>query len=174
MSAPAPIKFRWLGDGFEPYSPFWQGKADEQFVVGEAYRLSVVAGRSEESHRHLFAVVDEAWGSLPDDLLDRYPTALHLRKAATVGIGYYNESLHVMDSPADAIRLAATFRSLNEYVVISVRKNVVRAWTAKSLSRAAIPDRKEWAAIKDKLLTWVGDLIGVTGTELDKHDGAST
>lgn len=170
----APIKAVWEGDGFKPASPYWQSKADEQFVVGVTYQISAIAGRSEQSHNHTFAVIVEAWHSLPDELLSTYPTAEFLRKRALVDIGHRNETLYACKSNAAALRLAAILRGMNQFAVIDVRDDTVRIWEARSMARNAVPDNKSWQDLKTRLLTRVGDIVGVSAEAMNKHDGAST
>jgi hypothetical protein len=42
--------------------------------VGAVHGWQMAENRSSESHRHFFAVVNEAWRNLPEDLADDFPS----------------------------------------------------------------------------------------------------
>ena len=156
----APILFTWDGEAMLPASQFWSAKADKVFVVGERYKMVEHHDRSVNSHRHYFAVIAEAHGNLPDELLDQYPTPEHLRKRALVMKGYRDERSIVCKSAAEALRIAAFIRPMDEFAVVTVRDAVVRVWTAKSQSIKAM-GAKEFQTSKQDVLDFIDDLLGV-------------
>lgn len=170
MSA-LPVKFRWDGDAMVPATSFWSRKADEEFIVGQTYAMTPVGARSQQSHNHYFAVIADAWSNLPDELLEIYPTAEHLRKKALIRKGYRDEREHVCGSDAEAQRLAATIRPLDSYAIIETRGRVVRIWTAKSQSNAAMPGNGEFQASKADVLAFIDDLLGAERGTVEKHGG---
>ena len=156
----APIQFRWDGEAMIPASQFWSRKADQEFVVGEVYKLVEHHDRSGVSHRHFFAVVNEAHGNLPDDRLEQYPTPEHLRKKALIWKGYRDERTLVATSAAEAQRIAAFVKPSDDYAVVVVKDAVVRIWTAKSQSTKAM-GAKQFQDSKQDVLDFIDDLLGV-------------
>lgn len=159
--ASAPIPLRYEGDGdFRTTSRFWAGRADKDFVVGETYKLVEHHDRSANSHRHFFAVIAEAWSNLPDHCLEAYPTGEHLRKKALIWKGYRDERTIVAASAAEAQRVAAFVKPMDDFAVVTVKDAVVRVWTAKSQSTKAM-GAKDFQASKSDVLDFVDDLLGV-------------
>lgn len=166
-----PILMRWTGEAMEPVSGFWASRADKAYVVGEVYRLVEHHDRSMNSHRHFFAALNEAWKNLPDELLDEYPTAEVLRKKALIRKGYADERSIVCASKAEAQRMAAFMRPMDDYAIVTFRDAVVRVYVAKSQSVKAMP-KGEFQRSKDDVLDFVAALIGVSTDELAKAQAA--
>jgi len=164
-----PIKMAWDGESFTPAGQYWARKADEQFVVGEHYLMAPTGGRSTVSHNHYFAAIADAHGNLPDYLLEIYPTPEHLRKKALIRKGYRDEREHVCASAAEARRLVATIRPLDDYAIIEARENVVRIWTAKSQSKPAMPSNGEFQRSKSDVLEFIDGLLGTERGTVEKH-----
>ncbi|MDO8534121.1 MAG: hypothetical protein Q7S17_05190 [Xanthobacteraceae bacterium] len=142
--------------------------ADKHYVVGETYWMVPHEERSTASHAHYFAAVNEAWQNLSDEQALRFPTAEHLRKWALIEAGYRDERSIVASSKAEAQRLAAFIKPMDEYAVVTVTDAVVRAYTAQSQSYRAM-NRKTFQESKDKVLAVVAGLIGVTADELRRN-----
>jgi len=145
-------------------------EANEQFVVGAAYRLVVEAERSEVSHNHQFAWLKEAFDQLPEDLMERFPTSEHLRKHALIATGYRTERTFVCASKAEALRLAAWLRPINEFAVIVPRDNVVIEWTAESQKRRAMGGQR-FNESKQAILDHIAKMIGISSVELMRNAG---
>ena len=160
-----PILCRWTRDGMQPAGPYWLREADRQWVIGERYAVCADAGRSRKSHDHFFASVSEAWRNLPDDLAARFPTPEHLRKAALIATGYRDERSIVASSRAEALRIAAFVRPLDEYAVVSTAGATVLVLTARSQSMRAM-GQTEFQASKDAVLDYIAALIGVPAHQL--------
>lgn len=156
----APLTFRWDGECFTPASQFWAKRADQEFVVGETYKLVEHHDRSTNSHRHFFATVSDAWRTLPDHMLDEYPNAEVLRKKALIRKGYHTCRDHVCPTKADADRLAAFIRPMDDYAVVIARECVVRVYTAMSQSTKAM-GAKDFQASKQDVLDFIDDLLQV-------------
>lgn len=157
----APLRLRYEGEGeFRVVSNYWATKADQEFVVGEVYQMAEQHDRSVSSHRHYFAVVADAWRTLPDMLLEQYPTPENLRKKALVWKGYRDERTIVAASQAEAERVAAFIKPMDDFAVVTVRDAVVRVWTAKSQSVKAM-GAKEFQQSKTDVLEFIDDLLGV-------------
>lgn len=142
-------------------------EANAAFVVGERYRLVEHQERSTASHRHYFSCIADAWANLREDAQANYPTPEHLRKWALVKAGYYDERSIVCSSKAEARRIAAFVRPMDEYAVVVVSEAVVRVFTAKSQSMKAM-GKREFYESKDKTLSVIANLIGVAPEELGK------
>ena len=168
----APLTLRYEGDGeFKPVSAYWSRVADKEFVVGEQYRMAEIQERSDASHNHYFASVGEAWKTLPDELLEEYPTAEHLRKKALIRCGYRDERSIVAGSKAEALRLSAFVKPMDEYAIVTVSEAVVRVYTAQSQSRKAM-GAKTFQESKQAVLDWLDDLLGVERGETSRSAAA--
>lgn len=156
----APLMMRWDGEALVPASQYWAGRADKQWIVGEVYKVTEHHDRSENSHRHFFAAINEAWQNLPDELLSEFPTAEHLRKKMLVKAGYADERSIACASKSEALRVAAFVKPMDEYAVVTVREAVVRVYTAQSQSKKAMGARV-FQDSKQKVLDAIDDLLGV-------------
>lgn len=161
----APIAFTWQGYGFVPASPFWQRKADEAFTVGEHYKLMEHHERSLNTHNHYFASLQNGFDNLLDHQRDEFPTVEHLRKKLLVRAGYADERSIVCGSKAEAQRVAAFIKPMDEYAVVTVREAVVRVYTAQSQSMKAMGAKifqESKQAVLDKLDALLGVELGAT------------
>src|SRR3546814_8478118 len=109
--------------------------ADRYYVVGETYSLVPQEDRSAVSHRHYFVSLHDAWTNLPEDAAERFQTSEHLRKWALIRAGYRDERSIVCASKAEAQRLAAFIKPMDDYAVVLVSEAVVKVCTAKSQDR---------------------------------------
>lgn len=167
MNAQGPLLFIWQGDGFTPV-PRHAKDCDARFVVGYRYQLDEVLERSEASHRQYFAAIKEAWTNLPDHMTAAFPTPEHLRKHALIKAGYRDERSIQAGSRAEAVRLAAFIRPMDEYAIVTVSGALVTVYTAKSQSFRAM-GKKEFQASKQAVLDILADMIGVTASTLTKE-----
>lgn len=166
MNAP-PLTFQWTGEAFQPVGRFAK-ECDRYFVVGERYQLIEHADRSQASHGHYFAALSEAWSNLPEREAERHVTPEHLRKYALVKCGYADRQDFVANSKAEAMRLAAALRSVDDYAVITVSGNAVSRWTAQSQSMRAM-GKKAFQDSKQAVLDYVASLVGVSSDELSSN-----
>ena len=155
----SPMPFEWDGEAMR-IRPGFQKRADEAFCVGETYTLDVVEDRSAASHRHFFAMINEAWQNLPEDMATEYPTAEALRKAALIRAGYRDERSIVCSSRAEALRIAAFIKPMDDYAFVAVSEAVVRVYTAKSQSVRAM-GKAEFQRSKEEVLDALARMIGV-------------
>jgi hypothetical protein len=161
----APFLTRYEGDGqFSAPSGHWARECDKQFVVGGVYRMIEHHERSTATHSHYFAEISNAWATLPDDQLTEYPTAEHLRKKLLVKAGYADERSIVCASKAEAQRVAAFVKPMDEYAVVLVREAVVRVYTAQSQSYRAM-GKKTFQESKEAVLRAIDELLGVEPRE---------
>lgn len=167
-----PVQFQWNGEAMVPANRFWAGVCDKQFVVGERYSLAEHHERSGNSHRHYFAAVHEAWKNLAEDEAERFPTSEHLRKTALIKTGYRNERSLVASSNAEALRVAAFLRPIDEYAIVVVKECVVIEYTAKSQSYRAM-GKADFRASKDAVLDYVAGLCGIDVETLQENTEAA-
>ena len=167
-----PLMFEWDGEAMIPAGRYWARQADEQFVVGERYRLAEENERSNASHAHEFAWLTEAWNSLPDELLAQYPNSEMLRKHGLIAKGFCTMVQHVCKSEAEAQRLAAILKPYDAYAVVVARGTVVTVYTAISQSRRAM-GAPQFQQSKQALMEFVGDLLGVDPQTIGKVEKAA-
>ena len=95
----------------------------------------------------------------------RFATEEHLRKYALVKAGYRDERAIVCASRAEARRIAAFIRPIDDYAIVTVSDAVVTQFTAKSQSAAAMGEA-EFQASKAAVLGLLDEMIGVDPTTL--------
>ena len=138
------------------------------YVVGQRYTLEEVSERSWASHRQEFAFINEAWQNLPYALVDKFPSAEHLRKAALIACGWHTETIFNAETRADAVRLAAYAKAEDEFAHIRITGPTVIVRKARS-QRMRGPGRMnkaDFQASKDDILGWIARLIGVAPEDL--------
>lgn len=172
MTAPAPIAVRWDGDAFVPISQRFARQADKDFVIGEVYHMVVEEPRSANSHKHYFAAITEAWRNLPESMDGRFPTADHLRSFALCMTGYRDERHIVCSSRAEALRLAAFIRPMDEFAIVSVDAACVTVWTAKSQNLRAM-NKATFQASKTAVLAYLADMLSVPADVLRRQGEAA-
>jgi hypothetical protein len=141
--------------------------AERQFRPDGRYLMEVHHERSFARHRAYFASLSEAWSSLASD---DFPSPEHLRKFVLIKCGYYDERVLVCDTAAQAERVAAFVRPLDEFSIIVRDDSLVRVWTARSQSYKAM-GRDEFNKSMDDVLDFAADLVGVRREELDREGG---
>lgn len=169
MSEIPPIAFRWEGDSFSPYGRFAK-VADQHYVIGEVYALVPHEDRRMASHRAYFAACSEAWKNLPEEMGDRFPTADHLRKYCLIKAGFRDERTLVASSKAEARRLAAFIKPVDEFAVVTVSESVVTVYTAKSQSMRAM-GKDDFMRSKNSVLEILENLLGVEPGQLSYNAG---
>lgn len=167
-----PVKMIWDGETFRPASAFWAKVADEQFVVGAAHMVEEQAERSDNTHRHYFGAINEAWKSLPDELAPEFPTPEHLRKKALIKAGFHDQQSFVAGSKAEALRLAAFLRPIDEFSIVSVEGCAVVRLTAKSQSYRAM-GKEQFQRSKEAVLEILSEMLGVEAGALQRQAEAA-
>lgn len=159
MTAPFPCRYEGEGE-FRATSNYWANRLDRELTVGEVYQFVEHKERSDASHNHFFASVKNGFDNLPDELKGEYPTPDHLRKKALIRKGYRDERDIVLSSAAEAERVAAFMRPIDDYAVVVNIGTVVRIWTAKSQKKNSM-DNREFQKSKTDVLEFIDDLLGV-------------
>lgn len=168
MSAP-PLVCQWDGDVFRPRHP---RIADRDFVVGQTYALVEQHARSQASHSHFFAALEEAWSNLPEREAERFPTAEALRKFCLIRAGYADSRSIVAASKAEALRVAAFVKPMDAFAVVTVKNAVITVFTAQSQSLKAM-GRQIFGDSKQKVLEIAAELVGVTPDVLARQREAA-
>ena len=166
----APLLYRWSGEAMEPANPRFAREANKAFVVGETYTLEEIEHRSMRSHRHYFAAINDAWENLPERFAGEFPTPEHLRKRALIEAGYRDERTIVASSKAEALRVAAFIRPMDEYALVSVSGAAVVVWTAKSQNLRAM-DARTFAQSKEAVLMVLARMLETTPDQLRDNAG---
>jgi len=160
------IPMHYDGEAFIPAKGFAK-RCDAEFTIGLTYNMEVVEERSAASHRHFFASVNEMWQSLPEHLSERFPTAEALRKYALIRAGFASQRQFVASSKAEAIRLAAFLRPIDEYAIVVVKDCVVIQWTAESQSLKAM-GKERFQASKTAVLDTIAEMIGIRREDIPR------
>ena len=149
--------------------------ADRVFVVGQNYQLEVIEKRSKQSHDHFFAVVDDAWASLPEAHGKRWLTPDHLRKWALIQAGFCKETTYIAHSHAEAVRVASFMHSTTEFSEVEIHGNLVALRTPKSQTTKGpeAMNKKEFQESKQGVLDVLAKLIGVSADELARQGNAA-
>src|SRR5258708_25877309 len=127
--------------------------------------------RSKVSHDHFFVSVDEAFKNLPEDMADDFASPDHLRKWCLIKSGYRDERSIVASSRAEALRIAAYIRPMDQYAIVVVREATVTQYTAKSQSLRAM-GRAEFQRSKDAVFGVLAKLIGTDVADLKQARAA--
>ncbi len=165
MSA-GPFEAVWTGAAFEPLRRF-HNEIAAAYGVGEVVPLAPHMARSMRSHGHYFVMVEEVFDNLPEAYAGRWPTSEHLRKWALIKAGICDQRSIVTASKAEAQRLAAFMRPLDEYAVVDASEAVVTVYTAKSQSMKAM-GKDAFQASKDSVLAILAGLLDVAPETLRK------
>ena len=167
MTAPRPLRFRWDGAAMVPLYP---GAAARQYETGAIYPLAVHEERSANSHRHFFACVNEAHSNLPEHLGAQFPTADHLRKWCLIKAGFRDTSTIPLPTKADALRVAAFIRPIDDFRVVVVHEATVMVYTAESQSLRAM-GKARFQRSKDAVLDELASMIGTDSETLARNAG---
>jgi hypothetical protein len=167
MSA-LPIPCMFAGGHFIPLASH-KRYASETFGEGEVVTLSPIEDRSAASHGHFFALLHQAWINLPEEYAERFPSEEHLRKWCLIKSGHRDERTTVCGSKAEAERVAAFIRPIDDYAIVVAREATVTVWTAKSQSMRAM-GKDAFQQSKDDVLRVLSELIGTDVTTL--HNAA--
>ncbi len=164
-----PIACTYDGESFVPLKRF-SGLCDKQYVIGETYLLAEHQQRSQATHNHYFACINDAWANLPEVDSERFPTPEHLRRFALIKAGYHDSHTLTCSSKAEALRLAAFIRPVDEYSVVVVRDATVTRYSAKSQSMRAM-GKKVFGESKAAVLAALDEMIGVAPGTVESEAG---
>lgn len=160
MSDRGLIECVWDGSVFRPATPFMLRRASEKFGEGELVMMSAEEARSMRSHRHLFAALADLWSNLPERFaLEPWAQSPeHFRRFLLIRAGYSETTTYACESKAEALRLAAAIRPLDEFGIVVARGQTVFRFAAKSQSVKAM-GAKDFAASKTAILDLAETLV---------------
>lgn len=132
---------------------------------GEVHGWQMAEHRSKSSHDHFFAVINEAWKNLPEDMADDFPSPEHLRKWALIKAGFCSETRIVCANNSEAMTLATKAKAMDKYSVVAIDGKAVTIWTADSQRRDAM-GRQQFQEAKERALHIISNLLGIDATTL--------
>lgn len=157
MTKVPPMIFEWNGEAMVPLRRF-HNIANAEFTVGERYRLETQEQRSLVSHAHYFATLNDIWLSLPERYGDAIPSVEHMRKWALIRTGYRDERSIVCASKAEAKRVAAFVKPMDDFAIVVVSEATVAVYTAKSQSMKAMGAR-DFQQSKERVLEYCQSML---------------
>lgn len=162
-----PILFDWDGDAMIP-QPRFRALCDKTFVVGETYPLVIEEPRSRASHNHFFAVVEEGWRNLREDIASEFPTSEHLRKYALIKAGFCDRRSIVCATKAEAQRVASFIAPMDAFAIVTFNEATVTVYTAQSQSVRAM-GHEQFQKSKDAVLDIISSMVGVERKDLERQ-----
>lgn len=149
----------WNGEVLVPVRGY-QRQADASLVIGTRYTVEVEEPRNMAQHKGYFARIHEAWQSMPEELLEDYPSSEHLRKRALIKTGYASMTDFVCASSVQAVAAARAFTGADKYALVEISDRAVRIWQAESQSLRAMGSQRFKRSI-DEVERWIGDLLEI-------------
>ena len=140
--------------------------------IGEVHGWQMAENRSKATHDHFFAVVNEAWKSLPEELCDDFPSPEHLRKWALIKSGFCTQTDIVCANNDEAIRLVSKVKAMDRYSLVAMDAKTVTIWIADSQRRDAM-GREEFQTAKERAIDVISGLIGTDAASLKEAAHAS-
>lgn len=156
----------YLGGGRFETTPYHLKRLD--YGQGEIITVEEVQERSAKSHRHYFAVINEAWQNLPEGLADEFPNVETLRKRALIKTGYATLTELLCANNAEAVKACSAFTAADPYCFCEISGRAVRIWRAESQSHKAMGG-KRFAESKERVLHWLSNLLG---TDISQKEAA--
>lgn len=165
------FRARWNGETLTPTGHYGLSAAREAMEPGDVVIVEIDHPRSQNSHRHQFAEINEAWRHLPESLQEA-PWAASpetLRKHALIATGFADTYSIDCGAKATAERvrmaLASAEAGKHGYAIAKVRGPLVVVWTPQSQSMRAMGG-KRFQESKQAVLNWIAAQIGVDTEEL--------
>lgn len=165
------FRARWDGETLTPTGHYGLSAAREAMEPGDVVIVEIDHPRSQSSHRHQFAEINEAWRHLPESLQEA-PWAASpetLRKHALIATGFADTYSIDCGAKATAERvrmaLASAEAGKHGYAIAKVRGPLVVVWTPQSQSMRAMGG-KRFQESKQAVLNWIAAQIGVETEEL--------
>lgn len=167
------FRARWDGETLTPTGHYGLSAAREAMEPGDVVIVEIDHPRSQNSHRHQFAEINEAWRHLPESLQEA-PWAASpetLRKHALIATGFADTYSIDCGAKATAERvrmaLASAEAGKHGYAIAKVRGPLVVVWTPQSQSMRAMGG-KRFQESKQAVLNWIAAQIGVDAEELQR------
>lgn len=167
MATIPPVACIWTGDVFAPLDR-QLARARHYYGAGEVVSLAPFEERSEISHNHEFAFLNEAWKNLPEEYADALPTPEHLRKRLLIQTGWFEETAIDVGSVAGAERVAGHIRQREPFSYVIQRGGFVIVRVAKSQSRRAM-NKEDFQKSKQDIMDAAEKLLEVEPGGLAKN-----
>jgi len=135
--------------------------------VGAVHGWQMAEHRSKSSHDHFFAIVNEAWKSIPEEMADDFPSPEHLRKYALIKAGFCSETKIVCANNSEAMTLATKAKAMDKYAVVAIDGKAVTIWTADSQRRDAM-GRQAFQEAKERAIHIISNLLGIDAITLQE------
>lgn len=166
----SPRRYRlvWRDGVFVPDGHRLAQFCESAFGEGEVITFERNEDHSEKSRGHYFASIKTAFENLPEDDA-RFPNQEALRHWALIKAGYCTESHVVCDTEEQANTIAG-FMGHQDGVIIVVKGNVVKKFTAMSQSKEAM-NAQNFQLSKVAVLDIIAELIEVTRKRLEQNAG---
>ena len=165
------FRARWDGEALTPTGHYGLSAAREAMEPGDVVIVEIDHPRSQNSHNHQFAEINDAWRHLPERL-QYMPWAANpetLRKHALIATGFADTYSIDCGAKATAERvrmaLASAEAGKHGYAIAKVRGPLVIVWTPQSQSMRAMGG-KRFQESKEAVLNWIAAQIGVDAEEL--------
>jgi hypothetical protein len=163
-----PLWYRYNGAAMMPLLP---EVAARQFWVGGVYLLELHREeRQSARHKAYFATLHDDWTRLQRP---EWPTSEHLRKYALIQTGWREERALECPSPELASEIAAFAQPLDPYAVLVAEGPLLRVWTARSQSYAAM-GRENFNRSMDDVLDYCAGLQKPSATGGEPCDSSQT
>jgi len=162
-----PVPLTYHGEGEFRAPKAFAKRLDAELVIGETLKWEVIHERSGASHRHFFALVNEAFENLPETIAAELPNPDALRKHCLIKAGFCDVAKIVCANDLEAILASNTLAKMDGYRICTASGNVVTVYTARSQSVKAM-GKAEFQKSKDAVLSEIGKLIGADPAELGK------
>jgi hypothetical protein len=162
-----PIYANWNGEVFIPLEQSIS-QCNDQFTVGQNYRLIEQEERSRISHDHYFANIHDMWQTMPEGIAKHFQSDEHLRKWSLIRTGYCISNDFVFETPNDAKIAATLLAKRYQYAVIRVSGSTITITEAESQSRRNM-DAKRFQESKNAVLNYIASLIPVKLDQLQQE-----
>ena len=133
--------------------------------TGSVHGWQMAEHRSKASHDHWFAIVNEAWKNLPEELADDFPSPEFLRKYALIKAGFCSETRIVCANNSEAMTLATKAKAMDKFALVAIDGKSVTIWTADSQRKDAM-GRKLFQEAKERAIDVISQLIGTDAATL--------
>lgn len=168
------IVYIWTDEGVMKPLSYFANHCDENFIVGQKYKLREVKERSIKSHDHYFACLHDAWQTLPETVEAQFVNEEKFRKWALIQAGFYTENVFLMASNEEAWRMAREYKDVDIYAEVIVNGNLIaiRKAMSQKIKRKdgdGGMDAETFQKSKEGVLDVVAKLIGVHPTELRRR-----
>jgi hypothetical protein len=166
-----PLLYVWDGAAMTPM-PHFRKLAGEAFKVGRLYRLAEAEPRSATSHRHYFAVINEAWLNMPETEREQWLTPDELRKWCLTFTGWRTIREYPARTETEAIRVMKYLQGDERYSRVEVDRetNIVRQIIPMSQSEPAM-SRTDFQKSKDDVFRVLAEKLGVDVDTLTREAG---